>query len=112
MVRSFFWQNSEIRGDGLEGWPADGRAGANFRELMRSNQVQQMKRLFTRHVQRSGRAYPGRLVHPIIWSDQTQTEIRPVCTRPEGLLVDSATALFENTRLQGLLQQCDWDGRF
>jgi hypothetical protein len=86
--------------------------GANFRELLRGDQVRQMKRQFTRHVQRSGRANPGRLVHPIIRSNQTQTEIRPVCARPEGLVVDSAAALLENTRLQRLPQQCDWDGRF
>ena len=71
-----------------------------------------MKRQFTRHVQCSGQAYPRRLVHPVIRLDQTQTEIRPVRTRPEGLLVDSAAVFPENIRFQRLLPQCDWAGRF
>ena len=108
----FFWQNSEIRGDGLEGWPAGGRAGANFRELIRSNQVvlQQMKRQFTRHAQHSGRAYHGSLAHPTIRSDQAQTELRPVRTGPVGLLVDCKAGFRENRRLQRLLRPRDGDG--
>ena len=84
---------------------------ANFRELIRSNQVQ-MKRQFTRHAQRSGQAYPGRLVHPTIRADQALTERRPVRTGPVGLLVDSEAAFRENRRLQRLLLQCDEEGRF
>ncbi|KJK24377.1 hypothetical protein UB46_10825 [Burkholderiaceae bacterium 16] len=81
---------------------------------MRNNQfvLQQMNRQFTRHVQRSGKAYPGRLVDPLIRSDQTQSETRPVGIRPEGLLVASAAASLENMWLQRSLQQCEWDGRF
>jgi hypothetical protein len=88
--------------------------GANFCESIRSNQVVllQMKKQFTRHAQRSGQAYPGRLVHPTIRADQALTERRPVRTGPVGLLVDSEAAFRENRRLQRLLLQCDEEGRF
>lgn len=112
MVGSFFWQNSEIRGDGLEGWPAGGRAWANFRELLRSNQVQQMKKQFRRHAQRIGQACPGCLVHPTIRADRAQTELRPVRTGPVALLVGSKAAFRENSQRQRLLQQCDDGKRF
>ncbi|RDK06912.1 hypothetical protein DN412_29080 [Cupriavidus lacunae] len=69
-----------------------------------------MKRQFTRHVQRSGQAYPGRLAEPMIRSVQRQSKIRPVQPRPEGLLIDFAAASLESMQLQRLLQQCDWNG--
>ena len=106
--------NSRGTASKAEGGPPAAEPEANFRELMRSNQfvLQQMNRQFTRHVQRSGKAYPGRLVNPLIRSDQTQSEMHPGRTRREGPLLDSAAASLENMRLQHSLQQCDWDGRF
>ena len=83
--------------------------GSRFRELIRSDQVglQQMKRQFERHAQRSGRAYPGRLGRSTIRSDRAQTEIRAIRTGPVGLLVDSEAGFREHRRLQRWLQQCD-----
>jgi hypothetical protein len=98
----------------VEVWSSGGKPGVNFRELILGNEVvlQQMKRQFTRHAQRSGQAYPGRLLRPTIRADQAQTELRPVRTGPVGRLVDCEAAFSENRWPQHVLQQRHEDGRF